>query len=208
MSRPLFLSLLLAAPLSMAAAQTNPLPGRLSMDGVLRASAVVDSVFVDRHVSAGAIDGGDWASYLLARLGAGQIPDSLGIMVGIDTARIEVRGRMQDLPEETRALLGPMARMVDSNTVISADVAVERTGPQVVRFWLRSLSVNGFALPEFLLGQMMASVGRQYPALTRTGRDLYVQVPADGVVRLDTGLIRLGIDSTAARPDSTRPPPR
>ncbi|MHB1327699.1 MAG: hypothetical protein ACYC2K_05795 [Gemmatimonadales bacterium] len=180
------------------AAQTNPDPGKLSKEGVLRGSATVDSVFVDRTKPQGAVDGGDWASYLLARLGAGPIPDGLGIVVGVDTSHIDVRGRLQDLPLEARALLGPVASMVDSSTMISATVLMQRTGPEVLRFWLRSITVNGMGLPEFILGQMMASVGRQYPALTRTGRDLYIQVPRDGVIRLAAGAVHLAIDSTAA----------
>ena len=48
-----------------------PSPGHLSNDGVLRASSQVDSVFVARTKADGRVDGGDWASYLLARLGAG-----------------------------------------------------------------------------------------------------------------------------------------
>ena len=68
-----------------AAAQTPPAPGRLSNDGVVRAASQVDSVFVDRTKQSALIDGGDWASYLLARLGAGPIPDSLGIAIGIDS---------------------------------------------------------------------------------------------------------------------------
>ncbi|MEZ4455091.1 MAG: hypothetical protein R2882_00880 [Gemmatimonadales bacterium] len=197
------LSLLVAAP---AFAQANPLPGRLSMDGVVRASAIVDSVFLDRTKPAGDVEGGDWASYLLARLGAGPIPDSVGIEVAVDTAEIEVRGRLQDLPEETRVLLGPVARMVDSNTVIVATVLMQRTGPQILRFWLRGLTVGGLPMPEFVLASMMASVGRQYPALTKSGRDLYVQVPADAVVSLGVGSVHLGIGDTAPGAGAGRPP--
>jgi hypothetical protein len=176
-----------------AASQTEPAPrdgpiGRLSASGVLRATAAVDSVFIERTVKRTTIEAGDWASYLLARLG-GHIPDSLGLVVAIDTAAIEVRGRFQDVPPEARALLGPLAAMVDSSTTISADVRLQRTGREVIRFWLRSLTVNGFQIPEFVLASMMAKVGRQYPALTETGRDLYVQVPADGSVTLGTGVV-------------------
>ncbi len=181
--------------------------GRLSNDGVLRASAQVDSVFVDRTKRAAEIDGGDWASYLLARLGAGKIPDGLGIEVRVDTARIEVHGRLQDLPVETRALLGPIGSMVDSSTVIAADVLMGRTGPEVVRFWLKGIRVNGFPFPEFLLGSMMATIGKQYPALTASGRDLYVQVPADGRLSLGDGAIRLGIEP-AGQGNPARPPSR
>jgi hypothetical protein len=160
----------------------------------------VDSVFVDRTKSAGTIDGGDWASYLLARLGAGRIPDGLGIEVVVDSTRIDVHGRLQDLPAQTRALLGPVASMVDSNTVIAADVLVQRTGPELVRFWLKGLRVNGFPFPEFLLGSMMASIGRQYPALTASGRDLYVQVPKDGRLTLGPS----GIEITVATDSSVK----
>lgn len=192
----------------VVAAQTpDSLRGRLSNDGVLRASAQVDSVFVDRTKPAAEIDGGDWASYLLARLGTGKIPGGLGIEIRVDTARIEIHGRLQDLPLETRGLLGPIASMVDSSTVIEADVIMGRTGPEVVRFWLRGLRVNGFPFPEFLLGSMMASIGRQYPDLTASGRDLYVQVPADGRLTLADGAIRLELEPVGRR-DASRVPPR
>ncbi len=107
----------------LSAQTPDSLRGRLSNDGVLRASVVVDSVFLDRTKLTATIDGGDWASYLLARLGAGRIPGGLGIEVVVDTVRILVRGRLQDLPPETRGLLGPVASMVDSSTMIVADVA-------------------------------------------------------------------------------------
>ena len=189
--------------LAMAEASGQPpdsLRGRLSNDGVTRASASVDSVFVDRTKPAAAIDGGDWASYLLARLGAGRIPDGLGIAIVVDSTRIRVRGRLQDLPQETRDLLGPIAGMVDSSTVIVADVIMQRTGREVVRFWLRGLTVNGFPFPDFLLGSMMASIGRQYPALTASGRDLYVQVPSDGQLTLGEGAILIATPADTAKP--------
>ncbi len=186
------ISVVAAGWVAVAAGQTQPV-GHLSNDGVGRAASLVDSVFIARTKADGRIEGGDWASYLLARLGAGRIRDSLGIEVAIDSAHIEVRGRLQDIPPEARALLGPVARMVDSNTVVIADVVMERTGREVVRFWLRRLRVNGFPFPEFLLGSMMASVGRQYPALTASGRDLYVQVPPDGRLTLGDGTVLIGI---------------
>lgn len=177
----------------LAGAQAGPEPGRISPFGVIRASAMVDSVFLDRTRTEGLIDGGDWASYLLARLGAEPIPDRPAILVAVDTGGIEVRGRLQDLPLETRELLGPLAAVVDSSTEVVALVGLERTGREVARFWLRGLIVNGYRFPEFLLAPMMARVGRQYPALTRTGRDLYVQIPPDGGIALGTGGIRLSV---------------
>lgn len=209
MSRaPLLLALAAAAAGAArpASPQDPPPPGRLSTAGVQRASAMVDSVFLDRTRVEGRIDGGDWASYMLARLGAGPIPDSLGILVLVDSTRIEVRGRLQDLPPEARALLGPLAAAVDSSTEVAADVALERTGREVARFWLRGLVVNGYRFPEFLLGPMMARVGRQYPALTRTGRDLYVQIPPDGGIALADGAVLLSIVQAPAAPASPPAP--
>lgn len=188
-------------------AQTSAGGGRLTKDGILRASAIVDSVFVDRRLPKGTIEGGDWASYMLARLGAGEIPDSLGIEVAVDTSHIEVRGRLQDLPLEARALLGPIASMVDSSTVVVATVVLSRTGPEIARFRLRGITVNGFQFPEFLLGSMMAKVGRQYPALTQSGRDLYVQVPADGTIALTRGGVSIAAPSKAGPARSSAPPP-
>jgi hypothetical protein len=207
-SKILFAVLCLGGVVTIGQAQTNPSPGRLSADGVGRATAQVDSVFVDRSKRDGRIDGGDWASYLLARLGAGRVPDSLGVVVAIDTSHIEVRGRIQDLPAETRRLLGSLSTMVDSTTVIAADVTLQRTGPEVIRFRLRGLKVNGFPFPDFLLGPMMASIGRQYPALTATGRDLYVQVPADGRVALGEGVVMIAAGPGTNSGSPGTPPPR
>ena len=162
----------------------------------------------DAAASAALIDGGDWASYLLARLGAGPIPDSLGIAIGIDSTHIEVSGRLADLPPETKALLGPLAAQVDPNTVIVVEVSVQRTGPEVVRFWLRGLKVSGFPFPEFLLAPMMASVGRQYPALTKSGRDLYVQVPPDARFALRKGAVAIAVPGPASDSATGSRPPR
>ncbi|MEO8448513.1 MAG: hypothetical protein ABI647_01910 [Gemmatimonadota bacterium] len=199
---------LLSLAIAGVGAQTAPGGGRLTKDGIARASAIVDSVFVDRRLLNGTIDGGDWASYLLARLGAGKIPDSLGIEVAVDSTHIEVRGRLQDLPLETRALLGPIASMVDSSTAVVATVLLTRTGPEIARFYLRSISVNGFPFPEFLLGSMMAKVGRQYPALTQSGRDLYVQVPADATIVLTRGGVYVAAPAKAGSARGSAPPSR
>ncbi|MGE0554221.1 MAG: hypothetical protein AB7R55_12395 [Gemmatimonadales bacterium] len=173
------------------AAAQDPPSRHLSLAGVGRASATVDSVFVDRTLPDGLVAPGDWASYLLARLGGAGIPESVGILVAVDSTHIEVSGRLRDLPPEARALLGPLAAMVDSNTVVVADVTLDRTGREIARFHLRSLVVNGFPFPEFLLATMMARVGSQYPELSKTGRDLYVQIPADGSIVLVNDAVRL-----------------
>jgi hypothetical protein len=204
MTRSASLGLLLALSAGALTAQSSG-SDRLSADGVVRAGAMVDSVFLDRTRLEGHVAPGDWASYMLARLGAGPIPDSLGIVVAIDSAHIEVRGRLQDLPAESRALLGPLANAVDPSSVIVADILYQRTGKQVARFWLRGLIVNGFPFPEFLLVPMMARVGRQYPELTKSGRDLYVQIPADAAITLVNSAVLL---TASPRAVGTGTPPQ
>lgn len=182
-------ALLLAASLMTAApvaAQNGPATrwSRLSMAGVARASAQVDSVFIDRTGRETVVSGGDWVSYMAARLGALPIPDSMGIRVAVDTQRILVRGRIMDLPEETRGLFGPMLFLVDSTTMLEATVVMAPTRPGVIRFVLTTISVNGFLIPEAVLRRFLANVGRQYPVLTETGRELLVATPPDGRVTL------------------------
>jgi hypothetical protein len=47
---------------------------------------------------------------------------------------------------------------------------------------------------------MLLRVGERYPALTRSGRDLLVQIPVDGSVALETGAIRLAIVADTVGP--------
>jgi hypothetical protein len=185
-----------------ATAQTigtrDPAPGiewtRISMEGVLRANGRVDSVFIDRLAPEHVISGGDWVSYLAARLGALPIPDSSGILVAVEPERILVEGRMTDLPPETRGLFGPLAMFLDSTTVIRAEVVMAPTGPGVVRFVLATMSVAGFQIPESILARFLEQVGREYPVLTRNGRELLVAVPQDGKVGLIPNGVRIWIE--------------
>ncbi len=201
----ILLTCLLAAAVP-AAAQTvgtgDPAPGiawsRISMDGIPRANTLVESVFIVRQTREQLVNGGDWVSYLAARLGALPIPDRSGIRVAVDSQRILVDGRMVDLPPETRALFGPMAMLLDSNSVLRAEVVMAPTGPGVVRFVLATISVNGFQIPESILSSFLARVGQQYPVLTKTGRELLVAVPPDGKVNLVNNGVRLWLADTAA----------
>ncbi len=171
------------------AAGQGPPADRLSRAGVARAQAVVDSVFLDRRAPAGIIAGGDWASYLMARLGVEPFPDTTGIQVATDTAVIVISGRLQDLPQEARAMLGPIAALVDSSTVLAAEVEQRPAGQGLAHFRLRAVSVGGFPIPELVLHSMLLRIGERYPALTKSGRDLLVQIPADGAVALGTGVV-------------------
>jgi len=175
------------------------------MAGIPRANSLVESVFITRRTREQRISGGDWVSYMAARLGALPIPDQTGIRVAVDSQRILVDGRMVDLPPETRSLFGPMAMLMDSNTVLRAEVVMAPTGPGVVRFVLATISVNGYQIPESILSSFLARVGQQYPALTKTGRELLVAVPPDGKVGLAINAVRIWVDDSASGSGS---PPR
>jgi hypothetical protein len=197
----------LAAAFVLAGRIVSPLPAQTAATdsvtavGVFRAAAVVDSVFVDRLAGEGFVRAGDWASYLMARLGVIPIPPDLKIRVDGDTARIRLSTRLGDLPSEARRALGPLVGMLPPQTVIAGDITASRAARHVVRFHLDVVRVNGVTVPEPLVYGAMRDVGRRYPALSRSGRDLFVEVPPDALVALVTGGVRLGVsgDSTLPR---------
>ncbi|MGH7559553.1 MAG: hypothetical protein ACRENB_00890 [Gemmatimonadales bacterium] len=164
--------------------------GRITSAGVVRAQAVVDSVFLDRKAAQGEIEGGDWASYLMARLGV-PLPDSSGMLVAVDSTGIVISGRIQDLPLEARLMLGPLEALVDSSTALAALVVQVPAGKGLAHFRLRGVTVGGFPIPEVVLHAMLLKIGERYPALTKSGRDLLVQIPTDGAVQLRPGAVRL-----------------
>lgn len=172
-------------------------PGRITPAGVARAQAVVDSVFLDRKTPKGAIEGGDWAAYLMVRLGVNPLPDSVGIVVAVDSQRITFSGRIQDLPPEARAMLGPLSALVDPATMLSAEIEQVPAGKGLAHFRLRQVSVGAFPVPEVMLRSMMMDIGDKYPALTETGRDLFVQIPTDGRVTLAAGSVLLSVVADA-----------
>jgi hypothetical protein len=187
-----------------AAAQTNGAGKQpISMAGINRVAGKVDSVFVERTARQFTVGGGDWVSYLAARLGAVPIPEPSGIMVAVDTSRIVISGKMSDLPPETRDLFGPVAMFVDANTPLEAEVVMAPTGPGAVRFVLTTIRVNGYAIPEALLSRFLSQVGARYPALTKTGRELLVGVPVDGRVALVLDGVKLWTEDLG-----TKAPPR
>ena len=189
----LIAALLLAA--SPAAAQTSTAVGELwapiTAAGVEHASALVDSVYVDRLLPRAVVPGGDFSAYLMARLGMRVLPPDFGFKVAIDTGLIRIGGRISDLPAEARQALSQLVLMLPAQTRLEAQVELLPAGREAVRFHLRSATVDGVAIPEILLVSLMGSVGKQYPALTETGRDLYVQIPAGAGVRLVPGAVLL-----------------
>jgi hypothetical protein len=182
--------LLTAGPL---VAQTGPDSTwrPITTDGIVRASALVDSVYIDHHLPQARVDGGDFAAYLLARLGAGAVPADFGYRVAMDTARVLIGGRVVDLPALARQSLSQLVFLLPPETWLEADVRLLPAGSGGVRFHLEGASVQGIPIPEPLLGPLLAGVGKQYPALTATGRDLYIQVPTGARMELEPGAVLL-----------------
>lgn len=195
--RPALLLGLLAAP----AAALAQLPGdSMTKAGVVRAAVVVDSVFLQRVRLSDTVSGGDWAAYLMARLGVRPIPPDLRLRVLVDSSSIRITGRIADLPREALVELGPLLALFDTNTSLDAWASLARPGPTVVRFRLDSAALGGVGIPEMALAPVLANVGVRYPKLTASGRDLFVQIPPDGDVRLVQGGVRLAIPKIEAPP--------
>ncbi len=186
-------ALLLLAPLPAMAQQAAEAEvwAPITATGVARAAAQVDSVYVDRQLPQVVVSGGDFAAYLMARLGLREIPPDFGFRVATDTALIRIGGRISDLPAEARQALSQLVLMLPATTRLEAQVVLATAGPEAVRFHLQGATVDGIGIPEMLLSPLMASVGRQYPALTASGRDLHVQIPAGGSVKLISGAVLL-----------------
>ncbi len=158
--------------------------------GVVRASAVVDSVYVDRTLARATVDGGDFTAYLMARLGMRRIPPDFGFRVSVDTL-IHIGGRIADLPGEARQALAQLVMLLPPDSRLEAEVELLPAGREAVRFRLKGATVRGLPVPEVFLGALMADVGRNYPALTETGRDLFIQIPAGAGMALAPGGVTL-----------------
>lgn len=185
-------ALLLGSPMPTWSQSAEPAAApvdSVSLEGVLRAGAVVDSVFVDQVAAYGEIAPGDFGAYLLARLGVDPFPDNLAWRIQAEQDVLYIRGRFTDIPDESRALFGNLLLFVDSTTTLEAEVRAAPAGAALARFRLTRVLVNRIPVPEFLLAGIFTSVGREYPALTESGRDLYMQIPPDGRVRIAPGKI-------------------
>ena len=179
------------AAVSPAQQTAKALTDSIRPEGIFRASRVVDSVFVDRTLPHGYVFGGDWGAYLMARLGAVQIPEDLKIAVAADTQRIVLHTRVGDLPLIARQALGPLLAFLGPETLLEGEITLDKLGPEVVRFRLAAVRINGVGVPERFLQEVMNGVGRQYPKLTKTGRDLLIQIPRDAEVLLAPGGVQL-----------------
>lgn len=189
MVRALVLIITLLLP-GLAQAQ-GPTWDRITPEGVFRASAVVDSVYIDRARAEALVGGGDFTAYLMARLGIWRLPSDFGYRVAVDTTLIRIGGRVMDLPGEARTALNPLVTWLAPETWLEAHVELLPAGPEAVRFHLKSATIQGVPVPETLLATVMAGVGQDYPALTRTGRDLLVQIPLGAAMNLAEGGVAL-----------------
>ena len=191
-------------PPSLAA--QDPVTSAITNDGVVRASAAVDSVFLDRQLEESSVSGGDWAAYLMARLGVRPIPASLGFVVTVDSERLQLAGRIRDLPPESRMVLGPVVGLLDSETTVRADITLHSAGPSALRFRLDAVYLGGVLIPDGFLQGAMTEVGRQVPVLTPTGRDLLVEIPLEGRIALLADEVRLiAPPQSPQRPKGTKP---
>jgi len=180
-----------ALALSPGGAAAQDEPDSVTQAGVMRASAVVDAVFVDRKVAEDTVGVGDWAAYLMARLGVVPIPPDVKVRVRSDSERVVISSLISDLNAETRAALGPIVGMLPPGTEISGEITLRRPARDVVQFYLEVVRVNGVPIPDGFVAATMLEVGRQYPALSRSGRSLYVQVPTDARVQFLPRWVRL-----------------
>ncbi|MEO8635068.1 MAG: hypothetical protein ABI587_07315 [Gemmatimonadales bacterium] len=184
------LCLLWGLPIPLAG-QSDTSAREITPAGVFRASALVDSVFVDRQLPNARVDGGDFAAYLMARLGARALPPDFGFRVTVDSTLLRIGGRIADLPPDARRALAGLVMILPPETQLEAQIELLTAGPEVARFRLRGATVSGIPVPEAFLATMLADVGRNYPALTPTGRDLLVQIPAGASIRLLPGMVAL-----------------
>jgi hypothetical protein len=178
--------LTLCAALLLQTPAPAPVPdttgARMTNAGVLRAAGTVDSVFVARTRDSATVDAGDWTAYLMARLGVRPIPET-GLRVTIDSTRLRIHGMVGDIPREAQVSLAALVSMFDPATPLEASVSLDRPGPNAIRFHLDSAWISGFAVPEAMLGPGLQVVGDKYPVLMNGGRDLYVEIPPNGMVR-------------------------
>jgi hypothetical protein len=184
--------------------ESLPASEPITNEGVVRASAAVDSVLLDGLAPERVVAAGDFASYLMARLGVVPIPVDLRFRVVPDTTVLRLTGRVADLPPEAVREIGPFVAFLDPETRLDALVALSRENLSAFRFRLVEVLIGGTRVPDDILQMVMSDVGRRYPALSRTGRDLFVEVPAGATIALVPGGVRL----VAPPPAGTRPASR
>jgi hypothetical protein len=79
--------------------------------------------------------------------------------------------------------------------VLAATIVQVPAPRGLAHYRLDGVSIGGIPVPELILRSMLLDVGERYPALTRSGRDLFIEIPVDGEVTLVTGSVRLSAPS-------------
>ncbi len=189
----LWLACLALIALAASAHAQDSLPGyRFSNAGVLRAGSATDSVFVARKLAIDTINIGDFASFLVAKLGATTLYDSLEFKVTADSTRVRVSGRLMDFPPDSRAELGPIFTFLDSTSVFVAEISMPRADSGIMVFRLERLTVRGFTIPDLLVDGALSSYRSRYPdKLSAGGREFHVEIPRQARVKLITDAIVL-----------------
>lgn len=165
---------------------------RITNAGAVRANAATDSVFVSRTRVADTVDIGDFASAMLARIGAPPFDDSLGFRVFCDGRLIRIRGRLMDFPPDSRAELGPIFSFLDSTSVWEAQISMPQQDSGIMRFRLDRVTVRGFPIPDLLLLAAVSQYSKRYPGMLQAdGRAFDVGMPKEAKVTLITNGIVL-----------------
>ena len=192
MTARLILTIILLATAPGSAAGQDTLPGsRITNAGVVRATAATDSVFLARTRMRDTVDIGDFASLMLAKIGAPPFSDSLAFKVTADSQRVRVSGRLMDFPADSRAELSPIFSFLDSTSVFVAEISMPQAEDGIMVFRLERLTVRGFPIPDLLVLAALEQYRKQYPKmLAASGKEFHVEIPREARAALVTnGLV-------------------
>jgi len=178
--------LALVALTATAAHAQDTLPGtRFSNAGVVRAGSATDSVFVARLRTVDTINIGDFASFLIAKLGGTTLYDSLQFKVTSDSLRVRIAGRLMDFPPDSRGEISPIFAFLDSTSVFVAEISMPQADSGIMVFRLERLTVRGLPSPALLVLAALSSYRAKYPdKLAAGGKEFHVEIPRMAHARL------------------------
>lgn len=173
------MTLLALFTIAASAHAQDTLPGsRITNAGVVRAGSATDSVFVARTRAVDTINIGDFASFLIAKLGGTTLYDSLAFKVTSDSQRVRISGRLMDFPPDSRAELGPIFSFLDSTSVFVAEISMPQASGGIMVFRLERITVRGLTIPDLLLLAALSSYRARYPdKLAAGGKEFHVEIP-------------------------------
>ena len=173
------LALALLAVATVPAHAQDTLPGtRLTNAGVVRAGSATDSVFVARIRLVDTINVGDFASFLIAKLGNTTLYDSLKFKVTSDSLRVRISGRLMDFPADSRGEISPIFAFLDSTSVFVAEISMPQADSGIMVFRLERLTVRGLPIPDLLVLAALSSYRAKYPdKLAAGGKEFHAEIP-------------------------------